>query len=97
MPEQPDDYEPSEADIDMVIEEATGKLIKPANLAAGITATRQRIEQLEVEKAKLLNQLETASEISVVSLDRQLASINKKLAAARERLNHFQGQFGGLS
>lgn len=49
-----DDYEPSEADIDMVVEEVTGKPVKPANLAAGMASIRQRIAQLEVEKTKLL-------------------------------------------
>ena len=32
MPEQPDNHEPSEADIDIVVEETTGKPVKPANL-----------------------------------------------------------------
>ena len=47
MPEQPNDYEPTEADIDMVVEEATGKPVKPADLTAGIASMRQRIAQLE--------------------------------------------------
>jgi len=59
MPEPPGDYEPTEADLDMVVEEATGKPVKPVNLAAGIVSMRQRIAQLEAEKTKLLDCIKT--------------------------------------
>jgi hypothetical protein len=40
MPEPSDDYEPTGADLDLVIEEATGKPVKQANLASGIDSMR---------------------------------------------------------
>ena len=57
MRDQPDDYDPTEADVDMVVEQATGKPVKPANLAAGTASMRERIAQLEAEKTKLLNRI----------------------------------------
>jgi len=94
MPEQPDNHEPTEADIDMVIEETTGKPMKPANLAAGIASMRQRIAQLEAEKAKLLEQLDIATDDATASLSQHLASLNKDLVTARERLAHYEAQLG---
>ena len=91
MPEQHNDCEPTEADIDMVVEEASGKPVKPANLADGITSMRQRIAQLEVEKAKLLDRMDEGFD---ESLKDQLASINKALASGRERLAHYEAQRG---
>jgi len=94
MPEQPEDYEPTETDMDMVIEEATGKPVKPADLAAGIASIRQRIAQLEAEKTKLLDRWDTATDESAASLNQHLASLNKDLATARERLSHYEAQLG---
>jgi len=89
MPERPDDYEPTEGDIDMVIEEATGEPVKPANLAAGIALMRQRIAQLEAEKTKLLDRMDEDSD---ESLKDYLAVVNKGLAMARERLVYYEAQ-----
>ena len=91
MPEQPDNYEPTEADIDMVIEETTGKPVKPTNLADGIASMRQRIAQLETEKTKLLDRMDESSD---ESLNDHLATVNKDLATARERLTHYEAQSG---
>jgi len=91
MPEQPDDYEPSNADIDMVVEETTGKLVKPGDLVAGIASMRQRIAQLEVEKTKLLDRMDENFD---ESLKDHLASVNNDLATARERLVHYESQLG---
>jgi len=91
MPEPRDDYEPTEADIDMVVEEVTGKPAKPANLAAGIASMQRRIAQLEAEKIKLLDRMdEDADE----SLKNHLAAVNKDLATARDRLTYYEAQFG---
>src|SRR5260221_10445962 len=79
MTEQPDDYEPTEADIDMVVEETTGKPVKPANLAAGIASMRQRIAQLETEKIRLLDRMDEDFD---ESLKDHLAAVNKDLATA---------------
>ena len=92
MPEAPENYEPTEADIDMVVEEATGKPVKPANVAAGIASMRQRIVELETEKTKLLARMD---EDVGESLKDHLVSINKDLAAAREHLNHYEAQLSG--
>lgn len=94
MPEQPDNYVPTEADIDTVIEEATGKQIKPENLAAGIAFLRQRIERLEEAKAELLDRMDTAAEDSEGTLHDHLIEINRDLATARERLTHCVSQTG---
>ena len=45
MPEPPDDYEPTEANIDMVVKEVTGEPVKPANLAPDLLSMRLRIVQ----------------------------------------------------
>jgi len=90
MPEeQRDDYEPTEEDIEMVVEEFTVKPVKPANLAAGIASMQRRIAQLETERTKLLNCMaKNASE----SLKEHIASVNKDLAIARERLVYYKAQ-----
>lgn len=89
MPEQHDDHEPTEPDIDMVVEEATGQPVKPANLAAGIASMRRRIAQLEAEKIKLLDRMDEGSD---ESQEDHLAAVNKDLAIARERLVHYEAQ-----
>ena len=94
MPEPPDDYELTETDLDLVIEEATGTPVKPANLAAGIASMRQRITQLETEKSRLLGQLGAASSTSE-DLTSIVAAINKDLAAARKRVVDYEAQLGG--
>lgn len=90
MPDQPENFEPTEADIDMVIEETTGKPVKPVDLAAGISSMRQRIAQLEAEKIKLLDRMDEDSD---QVLDEHLVSVNKDLATARERLIYYEAQF----
>jgi len=94
MPWQPDEYELTEADIDMVVEEATGKPVKLANLTAGIASMRQRIAQLEAEKTKLL---ELMGEDSDATPKDHLAGVNKDLATARERLVHYEAHLGRLN
>lgn len=91
MPEQPDDYEPTEADIDMVIEETSGKPVKPADLAAGIASMRKRIAQLEAEKIRLLDRMEENLD---EALKDHLAAVNKDLGTSRQRLSHYEAQVG---
>jgi len=62
MPDPRDDYEPTEADIDMIAEEVSGK---PVDLAAGITSMRLRIAQLEAEKTKRLDRMAEDSDKSL--------------------------------
>lgn len=94
MPEQPNDFELTEADIDMVLEETTGKLKKPVNLAAGIASMRQRITQLETEKTKMLDRMDAATEDAQATLNEHLAEMNRDIAAARERLAYYESQIG---
>lgn len=94
MPERPDNSEPAEGDIDMIVEEATGKPMKPANLTGGIASMRQRIARLEGQKAKLLVQLEIATPTTADGFNQHLASLNKDLATARERLASYEAQLG---
>jgi len=91
MPKQPDDYEPTEADIDMMVEEITGKPVKPANLAAGVASIRQRIAQLEAEKTRLRDRMDEDSD---ESLKNHLTAVNKGLGTAREQLAHYEAQVG---
>lgn len=94
MPEQPDNYEPTEADLELIAEDVSGKPVKPANLAAGIALMQQRIKELEAGKAKLLDQMDTANEQNMSGLNEALSSYNRDLAMARERLNHYRSQAG---
>ena len=94
MPEPSDKYKPTEADLDLVLEDATGKPVKPLDLAAGISSLRQRIAQLETEKIRLLDRLDTAADKSEVASNKDLAAVNKDLATARERLAHYEAQLG---
>ncbi len=94
MPEPSDNYEPSQAELEMIIEETTGKPVKPTDVAAGIASMRQRIAELEAEKSKLLAQLDTATVKCEANLKNSLASTNKQLGTARERLAHYQAQLG---
>ena len=57
----------------------------------GIASMRQRIAQLEAEKARLLDRMDEDSD---AALKVHLAAINKDLAAARERLIHYELQVG---
>ena len=91
MANQSDNYEPTEEDIDMIVEESTGKPVKPANLAAGVASMQRRIAQLEEEKIKLLNRMDGDAD---QSLKDHLAAVNKDLATARERLAHYEAQVG---
>ena len=91
MTEPADNIEPTEADIDMGVEEVTGKPVKPVNLAAGIASMRQRIGQLEAEKKTLLDRMDEDADESLTVL---LAALNKDLASARERLTYYEMQLG---
>lgn len=94
MPEQPDNYEPTESDIDMIVEEVAGKSVKLADLASSIASLRQRIAGLEAQKANVLYQLEIASPATTDGFNQHLTSLNKDLAVARERLAHYETQLG---
>ena len=79
MPEPSDKYKPSEADLDLVLEQATGKPVDPVSLAAGISSLQHRIARLDTEKAKLLDRMEAGFD---ATLKGHLATIDKELANA---------------
>jgi len=58
MPKRPDDYGLTEQNIDMIVEDVSGKPVKPKNLAEGIASMRWRVAQLEAEKVKLLDRMD---------------------------------------
>ena len=94
MTEPSDNYDPTEADLDLVLEDAIGKPGKPENLATGIASMRKRITQLEEEKARLLNQIESADQNSTTSLNQSLITLNQHLSNARQRLRDYEMQQG---
>lgn len=73
MTEPSDNYDPTEADLDLILENATGKRVKPENLATGIASMQKRIAQLEGEKAKLINQLDSADHNFTTNLNQSPA------------------------
>jgi len=75
----------------MVIEETSGKPVKPASLTDGIASMQQRIGQLEAEKTKLLDRRDEDFD---ATLKDHLASINKDLAATRKCLADYAAQLG---
>ena len=91
MPEPSDKYKPTEADLDLVIEEATGQPLKPKDLVTGIDSLHERIKELEAEKARLLDRLEKDFD---ETLKDHLAAVNRDLTTARERLAHYDVQLG---
>lgn len=93
MPKQHDELEPTEADIDMVLEDATGKPVKDENLAASIASMRQLIVSLEAGKTKLLDRMDATAD-SAANLNQHLVSLNQDLATTRERLAYFEAQIG---
>jgi hypothetical protein len=85
---------PSEADIDMVLEEASGKAVDKGTALANAQAMQERINQLEAERARLtINQ----AKLSPETFQQHLASFDADLITARERLIHFQTQLQNLN
>ncbi len=91
MPEQPDNLEPTEADLDMVLEETTGKPTDKGSTMANIQALEDRIVQLEAERARLIS---NRSKLPSENYESHLASYDADLRTARERLAHFESQLG---
>lgn len=94
MTEPSDNCDPTEADLDLILEDATGKPVEPENLAAGIASLQERIAQLEKEKTKLLGQLEKADGSRAASINPELVALNRQIAAARQRLRDYESQTG---
>lgn len=92
MTAQSNDYKPTESDIEMLLEKATGKPLKPEDATAGIASMRQRIAELKRQKAKMLDQLAAVTCDSANVINKNLTSINRDLETARERLAYYQAQ-----
>lgn len=91
MPEQPDNLEPTEADIDMVLEEMNGKPVDKGTARANAQTMQERIAQLEAERARLIS---NSNKLPPGKYQNHQASYDSDLAIARERLAHFQSQVG---
>jgi hypothetical protein len=85
---------PSEADMDMVLEEASGRAVDKGTASANAQAMQERISQLEFERARLIS---NQAKLSPEAFQQNLASFDADLATARERLVHFQTQLQNLN
>ncbi len=98
MPDQPDNYEPSDAELEMVVDEArkaVGKGPAPRPSVKGIADMQARLKLLSEQKEKLLEQsaLHAADTQFVVAVRKDLATVNRELREAQERLAEYQSQF----
>jgi len=94
MPDQPDNYEPSDAELEMVVDEArkaVGKGPAPRPSERGIADMQARLKLLSEQKEKLLEQLELHP--TDAQLGNELTALNKELHEAQERLAEYQTQF----
>jgi hypothetical protein len=94
MPDQPDNYEPSDAELEMVVDEARqavgkGPAARPS--LKGIADMQARIKLLSEQKGKLLEQLELHP--TDVQLGNDLSALNQEFREAQERLAEYQSQF----
>ncbi len=87
-----DDFQPTEADFEMILESVSNTPVKPASLEAGILSMCQRIDELEAAKKRLLSHFDENSTDFHELADTHLKSVNKDLATARKRLDSYQRQ-----
>jgi hypothetical protein len=83
---------PTDADIDMVLEEASGKAVDKGAALANAQAMQERISQLETERARLIS---NQAKLSPEAFQQHLSSFDADLAT--ERLVHFQNQLQNLN
>lgn len=103
-PEDPDDLTagypphlkhlaPTEADLDLVLEQATGKPVDKGTAAANIAALRQRIAELTA----LHGRLRARQQQGEAGLDAMLAEIAADIAHARKLLEGYETQTRSLN
>jgi hypothetical protein len=96
MTNQPDNYEPSNTELEMVVDEARkaiGKGPAPRSAAKGVSDMAARIGLLNEQKTKLLKQMELHP--SDTQLDSTLVAVNSELREAKKRLAEYQTQAKG--
>lgn len=86
------DISPTEADLEMIMEAASGKPVKPPSLEAGITSMRQRIAELEASKRRMLERLDEQTEGFNQTVNTHIRDINRDLDEARQRLDSYMSQ-----
>lgn len=92
----PDNLEPSDAELEMVVDEARQKTgLPPAKRPAdkGITDMQARIKLLTGQRTKLLERMGT--EVFDDKRYAALSEIDNELREARQRLTEYQTQQGG--
>jgi len=96
MPAKPNNYDPTESDLEQVVDEARkalGKGPAPRSAAGGISDMTERIRSLNEQKGKLLKQMELHP--TNTDLDATLVATNSQLREAKERLAEYQSQLRG--
>lgn len=89
MPAQPDDFEPTEADIDMILEDVHGKPVDKGSAVENIKAMEGRIAELEAIYEQLVR---NGDNFNPDLLQQNLNACSKDLNIARERLRYYHGQ-----
>lgn len=92
----PDNLEPSDAELEMVVDEARQKTgLPPAKrpVDKGIADMQARIKLLTAQRMKLLERMGT--EVFDDKRYAALFEVDKELRQARERLTDYQTQQGG--
>jgi hypothetical protein len=89
MPKQPDDFEPTEADIDIILEDVHDKPADKGSVLENIKALVGRIAELETAYEKLGRNGEN---FDAAPLQQHMDACSKDLNTARERLRYYQDQ-----
>ena len=93
---KPDNYEPSDSDLEQVVDEARhalGKGPAPRSAQKGVSDMTDRIRLLNEQKEKLLKQIQLHP--SNTQLDSTLVAVNSQIREAKKRLAEYQTQAKG--
>ncbi|HEV2327631.1 MAG TPA: hypothetical protein VGY56_02455 [Verrucomicrobiae bacterium] len=92
----PDDFEPSDAELEMVVDEALQKTGQPPvnrSPEKGIADMQGRLKLLNEQKAKLLKGMGTLP--FDTQRGEELTKIDREIREARQRLGEYQTQLKG--
>lgn len=89
MPEQPDHFEPTEADIDMILEDVHGKPVDKGSVVENVKAMEGRIAELAAAYEQLVR---NGDNFNPELLQQHMNACGKDLNIARERLQYYQAQ-----
>jgi len=84
---------PSAADLDMVLEEATGQPVDKGTAQANVRALRDRVDQLTGQHGRLLARRQKGE----TGLDAMLAELAAELERARALLTGYESQLDKLN